>query len=170
MGSFSKTFASNGGFVATNSASVKQFLSWFSPSFTFSNALSPIQASVVREAVRIVRSSEGKALRAKLLSAVNGLRDALTERRIEVMGIPSPIVPVLLGNEAIARIATTLCFSRGLFTNLVEFPAVPVDKVRFRMQVMANHTAEQGVHAAEIIRECLDDATELYQNYAKVMN
>ncbi len=168
MGSFSKTFASNGGFLGTNSASVKQYLSWFGPSFTFSNALSPVQAAIVKEALRIVRSPEGEVLRKRLMSAIVELRSALTERGIDVMGIPSPIVPVLLGNEAIGRIATALCFNRGLFTNLVEFPAVPVNKVRYRMQVMSNHTGEHGRKAAQIISEALEEAEELYNNYEKL--
>ena len=45
MGSFSKTFGSNGGFVATNSREVKEYLKFYSPSCTFSNALSPIQVA-----------------------------------------------------------------------------------------------------------------------------
>ena len=168
MGSFSKTFASNGGFLGTNNPAVKQYLSWFGPAFTFSNALSPVQAAVVGEALRIVRSAEGDVLRSRLMSAICGLREALEARGIEVMGVPSPIVPVLLGNEGIGRIATSLCFRRGLFTNLVEFPAVPVDKVRYRMQVMASHTPEQGEKAAQIIQESLQEAARLYQDYAEL--
>ena len=60
MGSFSKTLASNGGFLATNQASVRQFVSIFGGSHTYSNALSPVQAAVVLEALRIVRSPEGR--------------------------------------------------------------------------------------------------------------
>ena len=168
MGSFSKTFASNGGFIGTNNAAVKQYLSWFAPSFTFTNALSPVQAAVVQQALRIVRSAEGDQLRTRLLSAILSLRNALQTRGIEVMGVPSPIVPALLGHEGIGRIATSICFRMGLFTNLVEFPAVPVDKVRYRMQVMASHTAEQAERAADIIKESLLEAEELYHNYEKL--
>jgi glycine C-acetyltransferase len=50
MGSFSKTFASNGGFVACRSRAVKEYLRFYSPPATFSNALSPVQAAVVLKA------------------------------------------------------------------------------------------------------------------------
>jgi 7-keto-8-aminopelargonate synthetase-like enzyme len=60
MGSFSKTFGSNGGFVATNSRAVKEYLRFYSPSCTFSNALSPIQVAVVSKALDIVASHEGR--------------------------------------------------------------------------------------------------------------
>ena len=52
MGSFSKTFASNGGFVSCNSAAVKQYLKFYGCSATFSNALSPVQAATVDEGIR----------------------------------------------------------------------------------------------------------------------
>ena len=63
MGSFSKTFASNGGFVACGSRAVKEYLKFYSPTTTFSNALSQVQAAVVLKAFEIVNSAEGDALR-----------------------------------------------------------------------------------------------------------
>jgi len=67
MGSFSKTFASNGGFVSCNSPAVKEYLRYFGSSGTFSNALSPIQSAIVLKAFEIVRSEEGRTLRADLM-------------------------------------------------------------------------------------------------------
>ena len=52
MGSFSKTFASNGGFVACKSRAVKEYLRFYSAPATFSNALSPVQAGNHPEGVR----------------------------------------------------------------------------------------------------------------------
>ena len=63
MGSFSKTFGSNGGFVGCRSREVKEYLRFFSPPCTFSNALSPMQAATVLRAFEIIESDEGKALR-----------------------------------------------------------------------------------------------------------
>ena len=56
MGSFSKTFASNGGFVACRNRAVKEYLRFYSPPATFSNALSQAQAAVVLKAFEIVES------------------------------------------------------------------------------------------------------------------
>ncbi len=61
MGSFSKTFGSNGGFVACKSAAVKQYLKFYGCSATFSNALSPVQAATVTKAFEIVQSDQGPA-------------------------------------------------------------------------------------------------------------
>src|SRR5262249_2764926 len=58
VGSFSKVFASNGGFVATSSPAIREYLRPYAPSHTFSNAISPPQCAAVLTALNIVRSVE----------------------------------------------------------------------------------------------------------------
>ncbi len=161
MGSFSKTFASNGGFVATQSLAVRHYLKAFGGPHTFSNALSPMQAAIVLAALRTIRSAEGDRLREDLLRAVKVLRGAFAARGITCMGQPSAIVPVPVGQEAVARIASWLMFQRGVLANLVEFPAVAVGRARFRMQVMATHTGAQAEEAAQIVATCIAEAIQL---------
>jgi glycine C-acetyltransferase len=158
MGSFSKTFASNGGFVATRHAGVRAYLEAYGGPHTFSNAMSPIQIATVREALRIVRSPEGDQRRAALLERVGTLRAALAERGLTCLGDPSAVVPVLIGQTALARVASAGVLRRGLFANLVEFPAVGVRAARFRMQVMSDHTTEQAREAAAIMAEAVSEA------------
>lgn len=153
MGSFSKTFASNGGFLASHSPAVKQYAKYYGNPHMFSNALSPVQAAVVKETIRIVRSGEGDALRARLLVAVGALRDAFAERGIACIGTPSAIVPVPFDNDRLARVASRRIAETGVFVNLVEYPAVPVGGARLRMQVMATHEPAQAVAAVERIIE-----------------
>ena len=141
MGSFSKTFGSNGGFVATKSRAVKEYLRFYSPSCTFSNALSPVQVAVVTRALEIVRSTEGQALRDRMMANVLHLRDELSDRGLSFYGDPSAIVAVKAGDEALARLTARELPTLGLLANLVEFPAVAKGQARFRMQVMAAHTA-----------------------------
>lgn len=158
MGAFSKTFASNGGFIATRSAAVKQYLKFFAPSNTFSNALSPMQCAVIAEALAIVRSKEGDMRRKALFEGVGALRKVLAERKVPCLGVPSPIVPVPLGGEVAARIASKKAFERGLFANLVEYPAVAPGNARFRMQMMASHTMEDAVEAAGMLADLVEEA------------
>ncbi len=158
MGSFSKTFASNGGFLATRSEAVKQYVKLFAGTHLFSNALSPTQAAVVLRATRIVRSPEGELLRRRLFRAIHALRDELIGRGRTCMGEPSPIVPLLMGNEKLARITNRLLFDRGVLAFLVEFPVTPVGSARFRLQVQAAHTPEEARTAARIIDEAINDA------------
>ncbi|MFN0163007.1 MAG: aminotransferase class I/II-fold pyridoxal phosphate-dependent enzyme [Burkholderiales bacterium] len=160
MGSFSKTFASNGGFVACREASVKQFLKIFSPPQTFSNALSPAQAAVVRRALAIVRSPEGARLRGCLMRNIESLRVELTEVGLTPIGVPSPIVPVLIGREDRARVTASLLPDLGVLANLAEFPAVPENQARLRLQVMAGHSADEARAAARGIATAVEQASQ----------
>jgi glycine C-acetyltransferase len=142
MGSFSKTFASNGGFVSCNSPAVREYLRYFGSSGTFSNALSPIQSAIVLKAFEIVRSEEGRTLRADLMKNVLYLRDQLKAAGLEVVGDPSAIVSVKVGDEGLARLVSQRLPRLGAIANLVEFPAVAKGSARFRLQVMAGHSKE----------------------------
>jgi len=140
MGSFSKTFASNGGFVACNSKAVREYLRYFGSSGTFSNALSPIQSAIVLKALEIIRAEEGVELRRSLMKNVLYLRQRLAALGFEVIGNPSAIVSAKIGDEAWARLLSSRLPALGVVANLVEFPAVAKGSARFRFQVMAKHT------------------------------
>jgi glycine C-acetyltransferase len=153
MGSFAKTFASNGGFLASHSPAAKQFAKYYGNPHMFSNALSPVQAAVASEAIRIVRSPEGDALRGRLLERVNALRDGFSAQGISCTGSPSPIVLVPFGNDRLASLASHRIAESGVFVNLVEYPAVPVDHARLSMQVMASHEPAQIAQSVQLIIE-----------------
>jgi 7-keto-8-aminopelargonate synthetase-like enzyme len=161
MGSFSKSFASNGGFLATHSKSARQFLSVYGGPHIFSNALSPLQAAIVLEALRIIRSEEGDDLRYQSLANINRLRDGFESQGIECLGQPSNVVPVSVGDETLAKWTSKLLEANGLLANLVEFPAVPKGQARFRFQVMANHTSHQIDEAVERFSDSLSAAREM---------
>lgn len=158
MGAFSKTFASNGGFLAARTPAVKQYVKMFAGSHMFSNALSPMQTAVVLKATEIVRSPEGEALRGQLFDAVHALRDELTYQGLTCMGMPSPIVPVLIGNEKLARTVSGMLFDRGVHAFMAEFPATPTGAARLRMQVQATHKPDEAREAAGIVASALADA------------
>jgi len=142
IGSFSKTFASNGGFIAVKDRSVAEYMKYYSATQTFSNALSPVQASVVLTAFEIVRSEEGKQRRRSLMDNILYMRSEMAKVGMEALGDPSPIVPVRVGAEGLARIASRDLASLGAIANLVEYPAVPQGGARFRVQVMADHSRD----------------------------
>jgi len=159
MGSFSKTFGSNGGFVACGSRAIKEYLRFYSPPCTFSNALSPVQAAIVMKAFEIIDSAEGRSLRTALMSNILSLRRQLTAADLTVYGDPSAIVCVKMGNEGLARLVGRRLPELGLIANLVEFPAVPKGQARFRMQVMARHTEQNIADAVIRLRTAFDAAS-----------
>jgi 7-keto-8-aminopelargonate synthetase-like enzyme len=138
-GSFSTTFASNGGFVASNHPALKGALRMTCLPHELSCTLSPVQAAVVDAAMAIVASGEGEVLRQRLAANSAELRHGLTVARFTVFGDPSPIVPVLLGQPARSRRMTLAMLEAGVFVNLVEFPNVPRQQARWCLHVMAGH-------------------------------
>jgi glycine C-acetyltransferase len=143
MGSFSKTFAAPGGFVCGQRPSLKWGLRYRCGPSTFTNAMTPLQASVVRTALGIVRSAEGRERRRQLLRNVQYLRARLAELDFEVLGRPTPIIPVVVGDTAMGRVLTKHTLQLGAVVNLVEYPAVSAKSSRLRVQMMAEHTLEQ---------------------------
>jgi len=166
MGSFSKTFGSNGGFVASRNRAIKEYLKFFSPSNTFSNALSPVQAAVVLKAFEIVDSAEGDRLRASLMGNVMKLRSSLSAAGLDYYGDPSAIVAVKMGSEALARVVSREIGDAGLLANLVEFPAVSKGAARFRLQVMAGHSEANIADAVRIMHKAYHDAKAILDDGA----
>jgi 7-keto-8-aminopelargonate synthetase-like enzyme len=167
MGSFSKTFGSNGGFVACKSRAVKEYLRYYSAPATFSNALSPVQAATVLKAFDIVESIEGRVLRLALMANVLSLRHQLREAGLDYYGDPSAIVCVKMGTEGLARLVSKRLPEMGLIANLVEFPAVPKGAARIRMQVMANHSVENIADAVQILKVARQQAELQFEDISR---
>lgn len=160
MGSFSKTFASNGGFVATNTKELKLGIRYTCGPNLFSNAISPVNAASVSKCFDIVDSDEGADRRLSLMKNVQLLRTLLIERDFQVLGQAGPIVPVILGGNGISRLATKYAMENGGIVNLVEYPAVSKNTCRWRLQVMSHHHESQIRMFVEIATLARDQARQ----------
>jgi len=165
VGSFSKTFAANGGFVGVKSRAAAEYLKYYSATQTFSNALSPVQAASVLAAFDVVRSSEGKERRQRLMSNILYLRSETKRVGLETLGDPSAIVPVRVGAEGLARLASRNLAALGAIANLVEYPAVPKGGARFRVQVMADHKTEESDAFVKAMLEAMRSADIEFRSY-----
>lgn len=163
IGSFSKTFGSNGGFIAVKTKAAAEYLKYYSATHTFSNALSPVQAASVLAALNIVRSEEGRMLRRKLMDNILYLRAQMTKAGLETLGDPSPIVPVRLGLEGVGRFASRHLMALGGIANLVEYPAVPQGGARFRFHVMASHTRADIDQVVAVLTKAMHSADLEYR-------
>jgi glycine C-acetyltransferase len=144
---------------------VKQYLKYYGSSATFSNALSPVQAATVTKAFEIVQSDKGGQLRSLLMQRIGQLRDALTAANLQFMGNPSPIVPVLVGDEALARLVSRHLPALEVIANLVEYPAVAKGDARLRLQMMPTHSIENIQALASRLRTAIDLAQDEYERY-----
>ncbi|MFF2619853.1 aminotransferase class I/II-fold pyridoxal phosphate-dependent enzyme [Kitasatospora sp. NPDC058046] len=159
VGSFSKAFATNGGYIATHSEAVAQYVRYFGSTHMFSSALTPLQAAGALAAAQIMSSPEGQRRRNAVLDNSIALRAALTEAPdCTVLGSPSPIVPVDIPDIAAARTALRLAREQGVLLHVVEFPIVPLGHAYFRLQLNSDHRRVDLVQAARVISESITEA------------
>src|SRR3954466_7860311 len=115
MGTFSKSLASCGGFIA-GEAEVIDYLRFSSRAFMFTAAAVPAAVGAALAALRIVRSDEGPALFARVLANAALLRDGLRERGFKVVEHPTvtPIVPVLVEDDWKAALLWKALYESGV--------------------------------------------------------
>jgi 8-amino-7-oxononanoate synthase len=155
MGTFSKSLASCGGFIA-GPHEVIDFLRISSRAFLFTAAGVPAAVGAALAALRIVRSPKGPELFARVLDNArylsSGLR-ALGLRTIEAEPTITPVVPVVVGDDWKAVLLWRALYDAGVYVNVAIHPAVPPGGALLRTSVMATHD-----------RAVLDRALAAFQN------
>ncbi|MDX6718026.1 MAG: 8-amino-7-oxononanoate synthase [Solirubrobacteraceae bacterium] len=142
MGTFSKSLASCGGFLA-GSHEVVDFLRVQSRAFLFTAAGVPAAVGAALAALRIVRSAEGPPLLARVLDNAAYLHTGLRERGLKVVehenDAMTPIVPVSVGDDWKAVLLWRALYDAGVFVNVAIHPAVAPGGALLRTSVMATH-------------------------------
>jgi 8-amino-7-oxononanoate synthase len=164
MGTFSKSLASCGGFIA-GPADVIDFLRIQSRAFLFTAAAVPAAVGAALAALRIVRSDEGPVLMARVLENASYLRDGLERRGFVVVRpqalphggeVVTPIIPVLVGDDWKAALLWRALWDAGVFVNTALHPAVPPGGALLRTSVMATHdrgTLDRALDAFSAVKE-----------------
>jgi 8-amino-7-oxononanoate synthase len=165
MGTFSKSLASCGGFIA-GSAEVIEFLRIQSRAFLFTASGVPAAVGAALAALRVIRSDEGRSLMARVLENARYLRDGLAERGFAVVApqalpagagdVVTPIVPVLVGDDWKAVFLWRALYDAGVFVNTALHPAVPPGGALLRTSVMATHdrpTLDRALAAFASVKE-----------------
>jgi 8-amino-7-oxononanoate synthase len=158
MGTFSKSLASCGGFVA-GPAEVIDFLRVQSRAFMFTASAVPAAVGAALGALRIIRTDEGRELLATVLDNARYLHAGLSERGFEVVEptrlpdgseVITPIVPVVIGDDWRAVLFWKALYDAGVYANVALYPAVPRGGALLRTSVMATHGREHLDRALEI--------------------
>jgi 8-amino-7-oxononanoate synthase len=131
VGTLSKALGSLGGWVAGRSVFIDLIVNRARP-FIFTTASSPADTAAALAALRIVRSDEGAALVSRLRTSIERVRP----------GHPSPIIPIVLGEEAWALKAAAALLDRGVLVPAIRPPTVPQGTSRLRIAVSAGHDEE----------------------------
>jgi 8-amino-7-oxononanoate synthase len=141
MGTFSKSLASCGGFIA-GSREVVDFLRISARAFLFTAAAVPAAVGATLAALAIVRSDEGRELMARVRDNARYWSDGLVERGFKVVrhgDLVTPIVPVLVEDDWKAGLLWKALYDAGVFVNTALHPAVPPGGALLRTSVMATH-------------------------------
>jgi 8-amino-7-oxononanoate synthase len=146
VGTFSKSLASIGGFIA-GSESVIHFLKHNSRPLIFSAALPPANTAGVLAALDVMTSEPER--RERLWKNTSRLQAGLKSIGFDIGPSETPIVPVLIGSMEETFGFWRKLFDAGVFTNPVVPPAVPPDGCRLRTSLIATHTDEQIDYALE---------------------
>jgi glycine C-acetyltransferase len=138
MGTFSKTFAVTGGFVAA-SRSIVNYLRFFARSYMFSASLPPAAIATVIAGLDVIDLEPEllTRLRENVRYAALGLQALGIDAHPE-----AAIIPLRVPAGMDIRRASAEFHRMGVFVNSVEYPAVPVSQQRFRISLMATHTRQ----------------------------
>jgi 8-amino-7-oxononanoate synthase len=132
VGTLSKTLGSLGGFVAGSRRACDLLVNRARP-YIFTTASTPADTAAALANLRVLRSAEGDALKARLRAHIDRLRP----------GHPSPIVPVIVGDEHDAVAASARLLDAGLLVPAIRPPTVAPGTSRLRVTVSAAHDDDQ---------------------------
>ena len=149
-GSLAKGIPSNGGFACV-SQELGIYLQHAAAPFIFSAALCPSAVGAVRATIEILKQEPQRV--ARLTENANFLREGLRELGYELGKSETPIIPVILREEATAALFAGALRDRGIMVTPVMFPAVPMGSARLRLCVTAAHTRENLEFALGVFRE-----------------
>jgi len=141
IGSLSKAFSAMGGFVGC-SEEMKRLLKMRSNTWIFGGPVPPPYLEAVCTVCDILMSDEYELLVGRLRRNLRQLTHGLVNLGLAVLGGETPIVSVLVGDEADTLRAGSFLFERGFYVQSVTFPAVPYHAGVLRIQVNSNHRPE----------------------------
>jgi glycine C-acetyltransferase len=132
----------SGGYTAARKEIV-ELLRQRSRPYLFSNTLAPGIATASLVVLALLASDEGAALREQVRRNGERFRRAMTALGFELVAGEHPIIPVMLGDAALATRMADALLAEGVYVIGFSYPVVPKGKARIRTQMSAAHTAEQ---------------------------
>ncbi|MDZ7292684.1 MAG: pyridoxal phosphate-dependent aminotransferase family protein [candidate division KSB1 bacterium] len=140
MGTFSKSFASLGGFIAGD-AYVIDYVKHHARSLIFSASMPPAATATVLAALDIIEQEPERIQ--KLWRNVHKMKTGFDALGFDTGKSVTPIIPILVGEDMQTFAFWKLLYDNGIFTNPVITPAVPPGEGRIRTSYMATHTDEE---------------------------
>lgn len=146
MGTFSKSLASLGGFVAADKETI-EYLKHRARSLMFSASMTPASVASTLKALEIIQTEPEHI--EKLWANTHYAKKLLLENGFDLGETESPILPIFVRNNDKTYIVTKMLQDNGVFVNPVVAPAVPAEESLIRFSLMATHTFDQIDEAIE---------------------
>lgn len=160
MGTLSKAYGALGGFVATESY-ITSVLRLASTAYGFTSTIPPDQAFAASEAIDMVKD-EPIRLRT-LWKNQRYFVSEMEKRGFRLVSKETPIVPLLIGDEALCDVISFNLREQGFHVDAIKFPVVPKNKSRLRFILNAGHETNQIDRLVAIM-------SELAERYPQVIN
>jgi 8-amino-7-oxononanoate synthase len=153
MGTFSKSFASVGGFIA----GPKEAIHWiqvFARPFIFSASLPPPNVAAVLACLDVMEQEPERIERVNRIG--ERVRNELRGLGYNIGGSQTPIIPIVIGDMMDTMKAWKILFAAGIYTNVALPPAVPPNQALLRTSYMATHSDEQIDRVLETFKRLKD--------------
>ncbi|HYU07279.1 MAG TPA: aminotransferase class I/II-fold pyridoxal phosphate-dependent enzyme, partial [Thermoplasmata archaeon] len=150
MGTFSKSLASVGGFIAGD-ATIIDYIKHKARTMIFSAAPPPASVAAALETLDIIEREPER--RARLWQNTLFFREGLKSLGLDTGNSQTPVVPIVVGEDAVALEMVQRLHEAGVFVNCVLSPATPPGRALIRTSLMATHTREQLARALEAIEK-----------------
>ena len=150
-GTLGKALGGASGGYTSGRKEIIELLRQRSRPYLFSNTLAPVIAGASLETLRLLK--ESTALRDALEENTRYFRQAMTEAGFTIAPGEHPIVPVMLGDAALATKFADAMLERGVYVIGFSYPVVPQGKARIRTQISAAHTREDLERAVKAFTE-----------------
>jgi 8-amino-7-oxononanoate synthase len=153
MGTLGKALGAAGGYIAGSRVLVDWLINR-ARSFMFSTAPSPAAVGAALAALELVQGAEGEQRRQELWSRVNRVKECVIQAGWPLDAVQSAILPLRVGDEAVAMAVGRALFDAGLLIPAIRYPTVARGRARLRLTVTAGHgledieRLEQGLRAA----------------------
>jgi len=146
-GTLGKALGGASGGYTSGKAEVIEWLRQRSRPYLFSNTLAPVIAATSLVVLKLL--SESGELRTRLHENAERFRNAMTAHGFDLVPGEHPIIPVMLGDAALAGEMASRLMERGIYVTGFSFPVVPKGQARVRVQISAAHTGEDIDRAVE---------------------
>ncbi len=151
MGTFSKSFASLGGFVAGDKK-VISYIKHFARSMIFSASITPASVATVLATLDIIENEPER--REKLWNITKKMKTGIQALGYNTGQTETPIIPLIIGPDELTFMLWKFIKDEGLFTNPVIYPAVPKGQALIRTSYSATHSDEQLDKAIATFEKC----------------